>query len=174
MEEQLAGLLAREEIRDLVTARYSTAVDWLDIKAMKDCFTEDCEVFFGDNSMGGHEFCDFWGEMAANAEMRFHYLNCARIELDGDTARVEARAITAGTIPDPDSPEGALMDHLNGMRYFFDVVKQSGSWRSNKLEITFDWSFAQPHPPGMATGGDFDRGLDTSHRLYKHMKGMDD
>lgn len=45
MEEQLAGLLGREEIRD------------------------------------------FWAGLGANADMGFHYLDCARIILDGDNAR---------------------------------------------------------------------------------------
>ena len=62
IEEQVAGLLAREEIRDLVTARFSTTVDWLDLDGMRACFVKNSKVFFGDNCMSGDEFCDFWAE----------------------------------------------------------------------------------------------------------------
>ena len=171
IEEQVAGLLAREEIRDLVTARFSTTVDWLDLDGMRACFVENSKVFFGDNCMSGDEFCDFWAEFGANAEMRFHYLDCARIILSGDAAKAEARAITAGTIPDEDADEGNMKDFLNGMRYLFDLVKQQDGWRIQTINITSDWSFAQPHPASTALGGEFDRGLDTSHRLYAHMYG---
>ena len=46
IEEQVAGLLAREEIRDLVTARFSTTVDWLDLDGMRACFVKNSKVFF--------------------------------------------------------------------------------------------------------------------------------
>ena len=172
-EEQLEGLLAREAIRDLVTARYCSTADWLDIEGMKDCFTDDSEVFFGENSMGGHEFCEWWRGFGASFEMRFHNLDCVLIELDGNTARTETRGITAGTVPDPDRGEGALKDFLNCSRYFFDVVKQESGWRIAKLQITVDGSFGQPNPRIPASGGEFDRGLDTSHQIYRHLKGYD-
>lgn len=170
LEEQVAGLLAREEIRDLVTARYASVVDWLDIAAMKECFTEDSEAHFGDISMGGQAFCDMWSEMGAGAEMRFHFVDCARITVDGDTAKAETRAITAGTKKDG---EDAPHDYLHGLRYFFDLERGPKGWQIAKMNITSDWSLDQPTPPAMYTGAAFDRGLDTTHWLYRHMKGLE-
>ncbi|MBI1181091.1 MAG: hypothetical protein GC201_11070 [Alphaproteobacteria bacterium] len=172
VEKQLAGLLAREQVRDLVTSRYAFAVDWLDLEAMKDLFTADSTVSFGPASLGGHEFCDMWCNMGAGFSMRYHFVECAHVSVDGDKGRVEARAIVAGTAPDPKSETGASRDALEGSRYFFDVVKEAdGAWRIAKMHITFSWTFVQPASPATAAGAPFDQGLDTSHWLYKKMTG---
>jgi len=172
IEEQLCGLLDREAIRDVITGRYSADADWLDTEDFKDCFTQDSEISFGTASMGGHDFCEMWANMGGGFKMRYHLVDAARIFLDGDSARAEARAIVASTYADPTKDDGSLRDHLEGSRYFFDLVREAdGAWRISKMHIVFDWTIVQAHARTTAGGAPFTEGLDTSHSLYKHMMG---
>jgi hypothetical protein len=169
VEEQLAGLLAREEIRELVTSRFSSAVDWLDHAGMKACFTDDASVAFGTFSMSAADFVDFWCKMGAGFRTRYHLITCANIVLDGDRARTEARGIVVGVAPDADKG-GKLRDAIEGSRYYCDLVRQTYTWKIARMQIVFDWSLVQPSADVTAAGSPFETGLDTSHWLYRHMK----
>ena len=174
VEQELQGLLDREAIRDVITGRYSAVADRLDTEDFKDCFTKDAQISFGAASMGGHDFCEMWGNMGAGFKMRYHLVDAARIFLDGKTARAEARAIVASTYPDPAKDDGSLRDNLEGSRYYFDLVKEGdGAWRISKMDIVFDWTIIQPHAETTAAGGPFTEGMDMSHSLYAHMMGKD-
>ena len=169
VEQQLAGLLAREEIRDLVTSKFASAVDWLDHAGMSACYTDDATVAFGDFSMAAKDFIDFWVKMGATFRTRYHFVSCTNIVVDGDRARTEARAIVVGVAPDPNA-EGKLRDAIEGSRYYCDLVRQTYTWKIAKMQIVFDWSLLQPSPAATAAGAPFETGMDTSHWLYKHMK----
>src|SRR5687767_4761106 len=99
VEQQLAGLLAREEIRELVTSKFSSAVDWLDHGGMSACFTDDAAVAFGTFSMSAADFVYFWCKMGASFRTRYHLITCANIVVDGDRARTESRGIVVGVAP---------------------------------------------------------------------------
>lgn len=169
VEEQLAGLLAREEIRDLVTARFSSAVDWLDHAGMKACFTDDATVAFGTFSMSAADFVDFWCKMGATFRTRYHLITCANLVVDGDRARTESRGIVVGVAPDANN-DGKLRDAIEGSRYYCDLVRQTYTWKIAKMQIVFDWSLLQPSPATTAAGAPFEEGMTTDHWLYKHMK----
>ena len=174
IEKELVSLLDREAIRDLITGRYCSAADWLDIEDLKDCFTQDSQASFGDKSISGEEFCDLWAKLGSGFQMRFHFVAAERIFVDGDNARAEARTIQASTFPDPTKDDDSLRDHLEGSRYFIDLVRESdGAWRISKMHIAFDWSMMQPHQGTTVQGFPFDKGLDTSNSFYSHMMGKD-
>lgn len=167
LEETVDILVQKKDIEDLLTWRYARAFDWLDLDAAKACFHPDGRFQYDNVDLNAHEFCEAYVASSATMTMRFHFVGCAAVSLDGDRASAETYAVFAGTRPDPATDK--LGDYITGARYLAELERRDGQWRLTVLRCVFDWSMQQPTPSVTASGNPFDRGLDMSSPFFRKL-----
>jgi hypothetical protein len=160
LEEQVALLIAKEEIREVI-ARFARGVDRLDWELQRSCYHDDAHDHHGvyDGPIDG--FIEFgkqwlpeWTESTTHSVM-----NCL-IQVDGETAAAETYVIGyhRGTFPET----GVLSDLIVAGRYVDRFERRDGRWLIADRTFVFDWSRVDPvgeiyEPPQGGAVGSRDR-----------------
>ncbi|MFT4874591.1 nuclear transport factor 2 family protein [Congregibacter sp.] len=139
-ENRMEAFLAREEIRD-VLARQARGVDRADAELLKSCYYADAIEEHGPNYNGSaHAYVD--GAVGRIREMgtMAHYLCNQHIELDGETAWVEAYVITFVRF----ARGGSDVDTFTGARSVDRFERRNGEWKIAHRKLVFDWNHDLP------------------------------
>lgn len=125
LERELAELRAREAIRDLL-ARYSRALDWLDVAQLDTVFFDDADVDYGFFKGTGKDFKPVVMQIELATGRRWHFGAQVTIDLEGDAADVMSYGIAIGAQTEA-GVEGADLPLFMG--YYLDrVEKRDGRW----------------------------------------------
>lgn len=146
--DRLEAFLAKAEIRD-VLARQARGVDRTDEALLKSCYHPDAIEEHGPNFHGlAYDYIE--GAMVRIRKMgkMAHYLCNQHIELDGDTARVEAYVITFVRF----HGEDGATDTLTGARSVDRFERRNGEWRIAHRKLVFDWNLDTPANEGWCRG----------------------
>jgi hypothetical protein len=142
--DALQQLIDCENIRTCL-ARYCRGVDradadlvrsayWPDVDANQLDFRGDCEAFIA--------WCF---PSVAKMDFMSHQIGNVLIELDGDSADVQAQFTSYRRV----AAEGGLKGYLGGGRYLDRFARRDGVWKIAKRLVVVDWS----HELGMAPPG---------------------
>ncbi len=118
----------RLEITDLLT-RYARAVDRKDWDLYRTVFTPDAHIDYssaGGAVLGVEEMCGWMDEALAQFPATQHLISNVHVELDGDTAGVEAMFHNPMKMPDGSA-------WVTGGWYHHDLVRTADGWRSRQL-----------------------------------------
>ncbi|GEM_PF-1878817 len=129
LQEEVAALRAREDIRELLHA-YGRTLDTRNFAAFADLFTADAEYVGGPNAepiSGNREIAVFLRDIIASdpsgyGEPNRHVFFNEHIVVDGDTAT--GSSMSAFVVPGPQGPMMAIV-----ARYEDDYVRQDGVWK---------------------------------------------
>jgi 3-phenylpropionate/cinnamic acid dioxygenase small subunit len=124
LEERLAALLAKEEIRD-VLYRYCRAVDRGDLELMKSCYHPDARDDHGFFSGLAWDFADYVLPILAQLELSIHSLSNPLIELSGSKAYVETHWSVIHRL----KRSGKFTDLWHQGRYLDEFELRSGQWK---------------------------------------------
>ena len=143
-QERLAGLLAKQDIRD-VLYRYCRGADRRDYDLMRSCYHPDARDNHGEDYIGGVDgFITMVEATLGRFERTMHFLGNILIEVDGSRARSEAYCIAHHRLPErEDRPK---RDFLVGLRYVDDFDQRDGQWRIAERVCVFEWSRIDPVP----------------------------
>ncbi len=164
-ETQLAELVAKEQIRELVHL-YSRGVDRKDPELLRTLYTADATDTHGDSFDGGAEaYVDFLEQALPHMPYSGHHVCNHHISVDGDEAEGEVYAIAIHAIPDG---QGGLLEDLLCVRYVDRYRKESdGRWRFAQRVVTYDYNARRPTTPESIAnlpGGD----EEPTYSLLKH------
>lgn len=165
----LQELLDKQEIEEVVGARYGRALDWLDMDQLKTCFHEDGWVDYGFYEGNAHGWCEAVMPIESSAIHRFHYVFNIRVEVNGDNADAESNSLAGSRRPEDD---GSLTQGFYGSRYLDKLERRDGVWKISERRTLLE--FAQFAPAGGAPGGGLEglqlvSGLGPDHPLYRPM-----
>jgi 3-phenylpropionate/cinnamic acid dioxygenase small subunit len=124
----LQDISDRVEINDLLT-RYARAVDRKDWALYRTVFTTDARIDYssaGGAVSGVEEMCGWLDEALAQFPATQHMVSNVRVELDGDTATVEAMFHNPMKMPDGST-------WVTGGWYHHRLVRTDDGWRSREL-----------------------------------------
>ena len=142
MDERVAALLDREEIRRVVMD-FARAVDRRDWDLMRSCFhpgaRDDHGAFAGDAE-------DYVAWVAENlprfAERTMHFIGNVIVELDGPgTARSESYVIGYHRYTRED---GTRADWIAAGRYLDRFEKRAGAWKIADRRLVWEWVRDEP------------------------------
>jgi ketosteroid isomerase-like protein len=127
---ELAELIAREEIRDVVK-QLARGTDRLDADMMASCYHPD--GFDDHNSFrgSGTEFAAWVCEVLPMFEATHHFIADPQMAIDGDVAQVNTYCIAHHL--------GKDSDMVLGLRYVDRFEKRDGRWLIAKRVCAFDW-----------------------------------
>lgn len=142
MAADLATLIAKDEIRDLVLL-YSRGVDRKDGALLRSLYTADATDTHGDTFDGGAE------DYVAFLERAFPYMRYSGhhvcnhlISVHGDEANGEVYAVAYHAIPDG---KGGWIEDFMCVRYIDKYRKEAdGRWRFAKRVVTYDLRTRRP------------------------------
>lgn len=139
-DRRLEEFLSKQEISE-VLARQARGVDRADTELLKSCYHSDAVEEHGPNYSGSaHAYIDgAIGRIRKMGEM-VHYLCNQHIELDGDTARVEAYVLTFVRFHRNDSN----VDTFTGARSVDRFERRNGEWKIAYRKLVFDWNHDMP------------------------------
>jgi ketosteroid isomerase-like protein len=139
-DPRLDALLSREEIRN-VLARQARGVDRADEALLKSCYHEDAIEEHGPNYSGpAHAYIEGAVQRIRQMGSMAHYLCNQHIELDGDTAWVEAYVITFARF----QRDGEDVDTFTGARSVDRFERRNGEWKIAHRKLVFDWNRDTP------------------------------
>ena len=164
-ERQLQQLWDKQEIAEVLGARYGRGLDWLDEAALKECFHPDAHVDYGFFVGNAHDWCTMVMPIEAQSLHRFHYVFNILIDVDGDKAEAESNSLAGGR-----SANGN--QSFFGSRYLDKLERREGVWRISERKALLE--FAQQTqssggPDGGLKGLELVEGLSPSHALYRRM-----
>lgn len=168
-EAALQELLDKQEIADVIGARYARALDWLDPEALKTCFWEDGYVDYGFFKGNAHEWCRIVQPIEEASLHRFHYCFNIRIEVNGARAEAESNSLAGGRRADA---TGALVQSFFGSRYLDKLEKRGGVWKIKERHTLLEFAQELPAgggPDGGLKGLELVSGLGPKHPLYRVM-----
>lgn len=139
IEATVAELLARQEIRDLLT-RYCRAVDRLDRELLLSCYHPDALDDHGFFVGGPEAFWDWVQNYHGRAQSSTqHIITNHSCDLAGDVAHCETYWMMAGM----DAADHSLS--IGGGRYLDRVERRDGHWRIAVRKCVSEWGGA-PSP----------------------------
>jgi hypothetical protein len=136
-ESRLALMLARDELRQLVSA-YCRAVDRADYDTLRSLYHPEATDSHGSLSTGGVE--QFIAQLvAAEPYVRVsqHNITTTNFTFDGDTARGEIYCLVFHTFAGPEQD----IDVIIGGRYLDTYTKHDGRWKFSQRTIVADWAY---------------------------------
>ncbi len=139
-DDRLEAFLSKQEIQE-VLARQARGVDRADEALLKSCYHPDAIEEHGPNYNGpAHAYVE--GAVGRIRQMgtMAHYLCNQHIELDGETAYVEAYVITFARF----SRDGTDVDTFTGARSVDRFERRSGEWKIAHRKLVFDWNHDLP------------------------------
>jgi hypothetical protein len=168
-ERQLQELWDKQEIAEVLGARYGRGLDWLDEAALKECFHADAHVDYGFFVGNAHDWCTMVMPIEAQSLHRFHYVFNVLIEVNGDKAEAESNSLAGGRSPDG---KGGFNQSFFGSRYLDKLEKRDGVWKisDRKTLLEFAQQMASSGgPDGGLKGLELVEGLSPRHALYRKM-----
>ncbi|NUR85331.1 MAG: nuclear transport factor 2 family protein [Nonomuraea sp.] len=135
----------RLEIADLL-ARYSRAIDSGEWHLLDEVFTQDAVIDY--RSAGGiraarDEVKSWLAEVLPHWPGRLHLIGAARIDFDGDVARVSA-PFTDTLAPTRDMADESAKGFLHGGGWYHHRLRRTpGGWRSEELVEEQSWRTAR-------------------------------
>jgi hypothetical protein len=168
-EAALQELLDKQEIAEVLGARYARALDWLDLAELKTCFWDDGWVDYGFFEGNAHGWCDAVMPIESSSLHRFHYVFNIRVEVNGEHADAESNSLAGGR---RENDDGALVQSFFGSRYLDKLERRDGIWKISERRTLLE--FAQELPAGGGPGGglkglELITGLSPDHPLYRPM-----
>jgi ketosteroid isomerase-like protein len=162
-QEQLAELLAREQIRELALL-YSRGVDRKDPELLRELYTDDATDTHGDTFDGpAGEYVDFLEQAFPFMRFSGHHVCNHLISVDGDEAEGEVYALAYHVIPDGND---GWQEDLMCVRYLDRYRRENdGRWRFAKRVVTYDMRNRRPITPPDAPDNDPSYG-ELCHRLF--------
>ena len=168
-ERQLQELWDKQEIADVLGARYGRGLDWLDEAALKQCFHPDAQVDYGFFVGNAHAWCAMVMPIEAQSLHRFHYVFNILIEVEGDKAEAESNSLAGGRSPDG---KGGFSQSFFGSRYLDKLEKRDGIWKISDRKTLLEFAQQMPSsggPDGGLKGLELVEGLSPAHALYRPM-----
>ena len=162
-QDQLAELLAREQIRELALL-YSRGVDRKDPELLRELYTDDATDTHGDTFDGpAGEYVDFLEQAFPFMRFSGHHVCNHLISVDGDEAEGEVYALAYHVIPDGND---GWQEDLMCVRYLDRYRREAdGRWRFAKRVVTYDMRNRRPITPPDAVDTDPSYG-ELCHRLF--------
>jgi ketosteroid isomerase-like protein len=141
--DDIAGLIAREEIRDLALL-YARGVDRRDGALLRTLYTDDATDTHGDTFDGpAAEYVDFLERAFPYMRYSGHHICNHLIAVEGDEGEGEVYALAFHVIPDGD---GGWLEDFMCVRYLDRYRRGSdGRWRFAKRVVTYDMRSRRPH-----------------------------
>lgn len=145
---ELTELLDRAEIHD-VLMRYCRGVDRADMTIVREVFHDDARIDFPDDVYVGTPdgFCAFLAKDLSLMVRSKHAVGSTTIDIDGDTARVEA--YLTGDIESTEYHRWHGGFTTVWGRYVDRFEKRAGVWKISHHTLVLDWQRTDP------TGGFF-------------------
>jgi hypothetical protein len=137
LRAEMDDLRSREVIRQQLT-RYGRGQEWLDETLLQEVFWDDADVDFGFFEGKFKDYLPILMEIERGPETTYHLLGSPQIELDGDTAYVEAYGIAGG--------RGEAETNIFGGRYICRFERRSGEWRMASVIYVLDWNMSEELP----------------------------
>jgi hypothetical protein len=126
MEQALATLIAKDEIRELAML-YSRGVDRKDAALLRTLYTRDGTDDHAQFFKGTAEaYCDFLERSMPHMRYSGHHICNHLIAVDGDTAEGEVYAVAWHVLPDG---QGGFIEDIQNVRYIDRYAKEDGRWR---------------------------------------------
>ncbi|KPM52351.1 polyketide cyclase [Frankia sp. CcI49] len=142
----------RDAIAD-VLLRYSTGIDRRDWDLFRSCFTDDCDLDYGEigSWRGAAAFTEVFTALHAPLGHTMHSLSNIDIRLDGDGDgdRARARTYVNALIMSVDGRSGVTAHGF----YDDDLVRTAGGWRIARRHFTSVHTGSVGAPADAAGGG---------------------
>lgn len=155
MEAELAELLARREIEDVVL-RYCRGIDRMDRELVRSCYHPDASDEHGSFSGGVDAFLDWVWKLLARYESTMHFVGNVLIELAGDAA---AAAESYGISFHRGASEAPHLNLITGFRFLDRFERRDGGpWKIAARVAVTEWSRRDdpahrwPVPPELRSG----------------------
>lgn len=136
MQNQLAVLLAKEQIRD-VLFRYSRGADRGDLEILKSVYHEDAidehAHFYSGNA---HRFCEMIIEKSDTFPVLQHYICNSLIDVEGDIAHAESYSFAFQRL----MKDGEPFDCFYGTRILDRFERRRGQWKILHRRVVLDWN----------------------------------
>jgi len=121
----------REDVAELLV-RYAAGIDRRDWALLRSCFTDDCQLDYGDVARwsSGDEVTDWMRKTHEPLGHTLHRITNPSVVVDGET--VTARSYVDAVVLGPDNARGA---HVLG---FYDdvVVRTDQGWKISRRRFT--------------------------------------
>lgn len=136
LETQIATLIAKEAIRDLVMA-YARAADRKDVDLMRTLYHSDAVENHGSFFQGlARDFIDRLPEIQAPIDILQHHVTSHGIVIDGAVAQGEVYVLAMHRVQRATD----AFDVLIGGRYLDGYECRDGSWKFSRRAIVADWA----------------------------------
>lgn len=152
-EKRLCELLDKQQIQE-VMARYSRAVDRMDMDLLKTCYWLDANDHHGPFNGSAEEFFEIVAGLSDPYSFSQHLICNQYIELDGDTAQSESYFMMPAGI----ERDGEQMIWLLAGRYVDIFERRNGEWRIRDRVVTHDWEVTLPRTPEVFSPNPFAQG----------------
>jgi hypothetical protein len=172
-DPKLRELWNKQEIAEVLGARYARALDWLDEEALKDCFHPDGHVDYGFFVGNAHDWCIAVMPIEKESLHRFHYVFNILIRIEGDTAEAESNSLAGGRRSDG---AGGFTQSFFGSRYLDRLERRGGVWKIAERRALLEFAQEMPSsggPGGGLAGLELVSGLSPQHALYRPMRPHD-
>jgi ketosteroid isomerase-like protein len=139
-DERIDAMLAHHEIRE-VLMRYARGVDRADGDLLKSCYHADAVEEHG-STYAGPAMAYIDGAIPRIAKMGTlaHYICNVAIDLQGETAYVEAYVLTFARL----AKDGRSYDTFTGGRLCDRFERRGGAWKIAHRKMAFDWNHDMP------------------------------
>jgi len=145
---KLESMMSKFEIQE-VLMRYGRGVDRADENLLKSCYHADAIEEHGSTYQGpAHAYIEGAVERIRKMGTMAHYICNIHIELDGETAWVEAYVLTFARFPN----NGESYDTLTGGRICDRFEQRDDEWKIAHRKMTFDWNRDMPTNEGWCLG----------------------
>jgi hypothetical protein len=142
-QKNLATLLAKEEIRELVLL-YSRGVDRKDIELLRTLYAKDATDHHGKHFSGAaDDYLLFLEKSLPHMRYSGHHVCNHLISVDGDHGEGEVYALAYHLIPDG---KGGTVEDFAGVRYIDRYRKENGRWLFASRIVSFDIRTIRPMP----------------------------
>lgn len=139
----LATLIAREEIRDLVLT-YCRGVDQGDLDLVRSLYTEDAVDEHGEQFNGpAGAYVDWLATVLPSVDRMTHHVSNHLIAVDGDRAEGEVYVTAWHRLPGGELGRW----HVGSLRYLDHYRRDEGRWRFAKRHVLTDWAMIDAVTP---------------------------
>jgi ketosteroid isomerase-like protein len=143
LERRVRAIEDRREIEDVIV-RYANACDFQDDEMLGSCFTDDATASFAGVPVGpgGAAIVAFLASMRGMPIIgSMHRFGNVVVNIDGDEADVQSRAVVYGVRGDPQQLR------LRGISYHDRFVRTAAGWRIARREHSPSWEGAADSVP---------------------------
>lgn len=145
---KLEAMMSKFEIQE-VMMRYARGVDRADEDLLKSCYHTDAIEEHGSTYQGpAHEYIEGAVGRIRKMGTMAHYICNIHIELQGESAWVEAYVLTFARF----AKDGEDFDTLTGARVCDRFERRNGEWKIAHRKMTFDWNRDMPTNEGWCLG----------------------